>query len=247
VRELLPGPVSGGFYLVGWHGLFRTDDAGRTWTELGAGLPGSTADRLVNSPLGLLALAAGDIWVSRDGGRGWEVRQAGLPAGQLQAVGYAAERPSSLWAAGANHVFRTDDAGLTWQSIGRALPDGGTRIHRIAVDAGSIVLSTDHGLYRMREGGQHWEPLVDNLPGHIEAGPLVRDDRESSTLYVGFSVTPYAEIWRNSAEGGSALGQLGASELVGGGAFLGLLGVCAWVALRWLARRGRPRFTGGVA
>jgi photosystem II stability/assembly factor-like uncharacterized protein len=149
-----------------------------------------------------------------------------------------------VWVAGANQVFRSDDMGLTWRAAGRSLPDGGSQIHRIAIDSSSVVLSTDHGLYGIREDGQTWELLADNLPGHIQAGPLVRDQRELSTLYAGFSVTPYDETWRNAAAGSSALRRLGVSELAGGAAFLGLLGLFACLALQWLARRSHPRFTG---
>ena len=96
----------------------------------------------------------------------------------------------------ANAVFASEDAGSTWRRVGRALPEADTEIRGIAVDARDrehIVLSTHRGLYATHDGATTWDLLGDNLPGHIEAGPLVPDQKASVTLYAGFSVTPYQE------------------------------------------------------
>jgi photosystem II stability/assembly factor-like uncharacterized protein len=241
-RSLIAGAAPKTFYLVGWRGLFRTEHGGSTWSPLDTGLPNPTVTRLVvdpHTPETLMAVNGGDIWLSRDSGRGWEVRSAGLPAGQIQAAAFDPGRPDRLWAAGANQVFASDDAGSTWRRVGRPLPEAETEIRGIAVDAHDrthVVLSTHRGLYASRDSASTWDLLGDNLPGHIDAGPLVREKDESRTLYAGFSVTPYDEAWRTAAAGGSPLTRLAASEAVGGAAFILLVGLAAGLALRWLAR-----------
>jgi hypothetical protein len=34
------------------------------------------------------------------------------------------------------------------------------------------VISADRGIYPSEDGGETWSPKEDNLPIHIEAGPL---------------------------------------------------------------------------
>jgi hypothetical protein len=82
---------------------------------------------------------------------------------------------------------------------------------------------------------------------HLEAGPLLRDRHDAATLYAGFSLSPYSEMWRRAEQGGSLLAQIDPLSLVGGLAFLVLLIVLGIVATRWLTRRYRdgdvtPRF-----
>jgi photosystem II stability/assembly factor-like uncharacterized protein len=245
-RGLVAGASAGTFYLLGWRGLFRTEDAGATWSGVDSGLPDPTVTRLLvntRAPTTLLAVAGGDVWLSRDSGRRWESRRAGLPIGQIQAAAFDPRQAEGLWAAGANAVFASDDAGSTWHRVGNGLPEADTEIRGIAVgaeDRARIVLSTHRGLYASRDSAINWELLGDNLPGHIDAGPLEPEPGASTTLYAGFSVIPYEEAWRNAVSGGSPLSRLAASEVFGAAAFVALVGLAAGLALRWLAQRSRP-------
>lgn len=223
------------FYLAGWNGLFFSDDNGTTWTA--SSVTGSVT-MLIVSPAALVALADGRILVSQDSGHTWQSHSAGLPTAPAQALG---RDSSNLWIASAGQLYRSADLGTTWQVVGAALTDRDVHVRAIAASGPQIVLSTDAGLYLTRDSGVSWNLLSDNLPGHIEAGPLVADSQSPPTLYAGFSVTPYDEVWRAAASGSSALARLGASELLGAGAFLGLLVVLAVVALRLLAPTRTPR------
>src|SRR5262249_57843932 len=88
------------------------------------------------------------------------------------------------------------------------------------------------------------------------AGPLVRDPAEPDTLYAGFALTPYEEMWRMAVEGGSLLDRLDALSLAGGAAFLLVIALVAGVTLRRLGRHYRqpgatanwrsPRIDGSV-
>jgi hypothetical protein len=76
-----------------------------------------------------------------------------------------------------------------------------------------------------------------NLPIHLEARPLVRDPTEPNTLYAGFSLMPYAEVWRVAVEGGNLLARLDALSIAGGLAFFVLLLLLGGGAAAWLVRR----------
>jgi hypothetical protein len=244
-RALVPDTGPASFYLLGWDGLFHTDDAGATWSSSSAGLPGPVMHLLITPGGygGLLAIAGGDVWSSGDGGRTWEERSGNLPRGQLEALAIDADSPNHVWAGGANRTFESDNSGRTWTAVGRQLPDAGVRIHgimpRLGGDTNRLIVSTDRGLYLTRDAGATWDLLQDNLPAHIQAGPLEQDGRRPTTLYAGFSVTPYEEVWQNAALGSSALARLGGSELAGAAAFLLLLVLGAGAALRSLALRSR--------
>ena len=54
-----------------------------------------------------------------------------------------------------------------------------------------------------------------NLPVHLEAGPLIRDPHDAATLYAGFSLTPYGEVWRRADEGSNLLSQIDPISLRG--------------------------------
>ena len=56
------------------------------------------------------------------------------------------------------------------------------------------------------------------------------------TLYAGFALTPYDELWRMATKGGTMLGRLNAVSLAGGAAFLLVVALAAIAALRRLGR-----------
>jgi hypothetical protein len=108
----------------------------------------------------------------------------------------------------------------------------------VAGAGGAVVVSTDRGLY-YTAAGESWTLLVENLPAHLEAWPLVRDPVDRATLYAGFALVPYLELWRLAAEQRTPLDRIGPAGLVGGAAFFLLLGLAATAVLRALARRDR--------
>jgi hypothetical protein len=91
-------------------------------------------------------------------------------------------------------------------------------------------------VYRSQDAGGNWTLIEGNLPVHLEAAPLVRDPHDLDTLYAGFSLTPYDEIWRRAVEGSNLLSQVDPMSLAGGAAFLILLAVAAIYAVRRLLR-----------
>jgi photosystem II stability/assembly factor-like uncharacterized protein len=239
-RFIVPGAVPGRFYLTGARGLFRSNDYGRTWVRLGQTLPDApfSAIAVVSQPSEIVAcVIEGRLFTSADAGETWQLRNAGLPDGKIETV--AADLAGGrLWAAGADRLYRSDDAAQTWRPYGQPLPQPGTRVRGIAASADgvAIVLTTSRGMYRSTDAAQRWALMEGNLPVHLEAGPLVRDLHDSGTVYAGFSLTPYDEIWRRAVEGSNLLSQVDPMSLAGGAAFLILLAVAAAYAVRRLLR-----------
>jgi len=71
---------------------------------------------------------------------------------------------------------------------------------------------------------------------HLEAGPLTIDPHDSTTLYAGFALSPYPDIWRRAEEGSNLLSQADPVSLAGGAASLMLLIIGGWFAAKKLSR-----------
>lgn len=242
-RAIVVGAEPSRVYLIGRRDLFRSDDAGRTWRKLEHGLadgPEFTDLALTTHPREILyALADGQAWMSEDRGVSWQPRHRGLPAAGVDAISIDPAVPQRLWAAGEDRIYRSNDGGMQWQAVGEPLPEPGTSVRGIAVDpAGeTLVLTTHRGMFRSTDGAGTWGLLEGNLPVHLEARPLVRDPTHPGTLYAGYALMPYGEIWRMAIEGGNLLGKIDPVSLAGGLAFLLLLCLAGFYFARWLVRR----------
>jgi len=224
-------------YLAGERRVFASDDRGRSWSASDGGLPEATVTALVvvTQPQEIvLAVIQGGIWASRDGGASWQSRDAGLPRGRVEALA----SDSKLWVAASDQMFASEDYGVSWKPLGKPLPERDTSIRGIVVaDEGrTIVLATHRGVLRSTDNGQTWPLVEGNLPVHLEAGPLVRDPHDAKTLYVGFSLAPYTEMWRRAQGGANLLAQLDPVSLAGGAALLALLIVLGGFGVRRLIR-----------
>src|SRR5262245_26135739 len=241
-RLLVPGRHDR-VYLVGWRRVYVSDDWGISWNELAPPPPETAVTHMLVAPGDetVYALAGVRLWVTGPARGPWRPADAGLPHGAIDVVAADAREPRRLWATATGQVFRSDDNGETWKPWGRPVGESSLTVRGLAVSttAREIVLTTDRGLYRSADAGDHWELPGDNLPAHLEAWPLVRDPSASGTLYAGFALTPYAERWRLAAERTTTLARVGAIELAGSAAFFVLLGLGAAAALRWAWRHDR--------
>jgi photosystem II stability/assembly factor-like uncharacterized protein len=241
-RALVSGSNGRHVYLAGWAGLYRTDDWGDSWVNVGNGIVAEHVSA-VAAPLGpsddVYVLAGGRLWASADAGVTWHLRGEGFPPPALEVVTPDPSDSHSLWSVAAGQVFRTDDQGRHWRAVGVPVPEP-VVARAVAVVDNVILMATDRGLYRGSPGGARWSLASDNLAAHLEAGFLARDPRSPATVYVGFSLTPYDALWRRAAEGSGALSRLELVELAGGLAFLMLLLLAAVAAVRRLARTHYP-------
>jgi photosystem II stability/assembly factor-like uncharacterized protein len=246
-RAIIRSGGAGRVYLAGWTGLFRSDNWGVSWSSAAEGLPQqepATALLLMEgSPETLYAIVGGGIWASIDGARSWAKRGAGMSVSNLDALAVESRQPARLWAAGADRLFRSDDGGTNWLRVGRRLPEPNTTIHGITANEETIVITTDRGLYRTADHGENWTLITENLPAHLEAGPLVRDPLDPATVYAGFSLIPYGELWRRAADRDGGFARVSITSLVGAVIFLVIVALAAVAALRWL--RAYYRASGG--
>ena len=125
----------------------------------------------------------------------------------------------------------SDDLGSGWHSVDAAADETSAQ-HRGEPDATPPIAN-----YRSGDGGETWAPKEDNLPIHIEAGPLARDPNDAGIIYAVFSLMPYAEVWRMAIEGGNLLARIEPLSLAGGLSFCVLVLIGGGLAARHLSRR----------
>jgi photosystem II stability/assembly factor-like uncharacterized protein len=245
-RAIVRGSEPGRVYLAGWSGVYRSDDWGASWSDAADGLPPEPATALLavqGAPEILYAVVQGGIWISVDGARSWVRRGADMSSAGIDALTVGLRGPAGLWAAGGARLFRSTDGGASWQRIGQPLPQPNATVHAIAASEDAIVATTDRGLYRSVDRGEHWTLITDNLPAHLEAGPLMRDPVDPASLYAGFALIPYSELWRRAANHERALMRISLTSLIGGVVLLFLGAIGAITLLRWLGRYYRPPAT----
>jgi photosystem II stability/assembly factor-like uncharacterized protein len=242
-RAILPSREPSRVYLAGWSGLYLSDDWSASWSSAADNLPQEPATALLvvsGSPEILYAIVQGQIWASVDSARSWMRRGGGISPASADSLTADLRDPGRLWAAGGGRLFRSIDSGANWRRVGRPLPESNTTVNGITASGECIVVTTDRGLYRSVDSGESWTQITDNLPAHLEAGPLVRDPVDPVTLYAGFSLIPYPELWRRAADLEGALARFSVTSLVGGAALLIFVALAALAALHWLGRYYGP-------
>jgi photosystem II stability/assembly factor-like uncharacterized protein len=122
----------------------------------------------------------GGVWESRDAGRTWQPRSDGMPVGSIGALAVAPSAPRVLYAgtgeadmradiAHGNGVYRSDDGGAHWRSIGLANTFQIGRILVHPADADTLYVAAlghaygpnpERGVFRSRDGGRSWAKVL---------------------------------------------------------------------------------------
>ena len=141
-------------YLQGHSGTYRTDNGGDTWTEITEGLPSDFALAGTAHPHDSETMYVAPL-------QGGDLRCP--PEGKLR-------------------VYRTQDAGKSWQPMGKGLPQEnaymGVYRDGLVTDTlkpAGVYIGTNTGqLYVSADDGESWKLITQNLPPvcSIEAAVL---------------------------------------------------------------------------
>jgi photosystem II stability/assembly factor-like uncharacterized protein len=136
------------------------------------------------------------VWHSPDAGKSWVRHRVPFPLNsRIQAVAVHPTEPHTVFAGGDTGLFVSHNAGETWQRVGSEgdIPT----IWSLAidpVDPHTLFAGTrPAGVYRSRDGGQHWEHLSIAIAPECSIGtPFVTsvmvDGADHHTVWAGVEI-----------------------------------------------------------
>ncbi len=210
-------------------GLFRSDDRGKSWQPMRGlnehptratwlpGFGGLCAHSLLSdrrNPNRLwVGISAAGVFRTDDGGETWVAKNEGVTQGEgfcVHSLAHDPNRADVIYRQDHRGMYRSRDAGDSWQSIENGLPIGqlaeGIRCafgFPVEMDPGShsvyaLPLEGDNFrfppdgklcVYRTRDGGERWEPLSSGLPEdsytNVLRGAMAVDGLDPCGVYFG--------------------------------------------------------------
>jgi photosystem II stability/assembly factor-like uncharacterized protein len=170
-------------------GLFRSTDGAASWQPVTSGALAGGDDRLtdveihpLDPALMLVAASSDGVYRSLDGGATWTF-EAGAPA---EAIDHLAVDPvdrDGAYLATGGDLYRTQDAGETWQLLGDVAPDGVVTSLEVRGDGRLFVGTSEGRLLTSADHGQSLQEQAAPSPTSIQA--LAFDSASLARLLVG--------------------------------------------------------------
>ena len=183
-------------------GIYRSRDAGRSWRRLYESVDGEgrEVEALAVHPAGTLlaALASGELLLSRDNGKHWEIS---LPEPGAQALSLCVTATGALLYGTLEHgLLRSEDVGKTWQTVyTQAIHTGiafRSRVSAESTEAVPLYIGSDIGVSVSYDDGCSWRELS-CPPLHDLRHVLARQDHLLLTgIYTGAVEATSAQTWR---------------------------------------------------
>ncbi len=165
-------PVTPATLYFGTDRLYRTTDAGGTWTPIsgdlskGAGTIATIAVAPTATSTIYVGTSDGNVQVSRDTGATFTLATAGLPNRAVSKIVIAPDSASHALVVfsgfGTGHVFETRDAGASWHDITGSLPDAPA--YSIAFVGPTLVVGTEIGVFQSADDGATWAAGPPGMP-----------------------------------------------------------------------------------
>jgi hypothetical protein len=114
-------PGAGTVYASGEGAAYASSDGGASWTSI-TPIPGQFLVQLLaapTTPATLFAATSQGVFVSNDGGRSWTTAPTGLSGPTSVAISPA--HAETVYAMVVGQLYRSDDTGQTWRTIGAPL------------------------------------------------------------------------------------------------------------------------------
>jgi photosystem II stability/assembly factor-like uncharacterized protein len=205
-----------------WNGvILQSHDGGRTWRPVSQRPDESMSWRAIafapSDPATVYAgtsaffsagtfddrMAAGGIYVSRDGGASWTPANDALSQdANVTSLAVDPHDPQVVYAATGNHgLLKTTNGGQGWMAINQGLPASralSVVLHPVDASIVYAGLGTA-GLYRSTDGGATWQPSAAGLNPEASVSDIVFDPTAPQVMY---AADRFSGIYR-STDGGA--------------------------------------------
>lgn len=188
--------------------LWKTEDAGRTWSNLL--VDGYSVHPILASKTSAGTWYAGSLYgafKSSDRGAVW--RRLGLPLrdSKYESTVYRLEAdphtPGTLYTSTSEGLFKSTDDGERWNAIGAALPFAGAYLRTIAVDpvdSRIVYAAAQRGFWKSVDGGATWTSSNSGLG----TGPLGPEPYVWSLAVDPVTRVLYADVFHPGVGPGSS-------------------------------------------
>jgi photosystem II stability/assembly factor-like uncharacterized protein len=155
-------------------GLWKSTNAGETWSPINSGYTGDMATFLYVDPFLPANVYVGSnagVFQSVNAGATWTARNNGLPATGIVAMAVDPANSSKLWVsvnAPGGGVFRSTDAGFNWTA--RPLPVPFSTVATLTVLGSNVYAGWGNVPFRSSDDGVTWTiPYPDILPSSVQS------------------------------------------------------------------------------
>lgn len=192
VRALIVDPARPDTFYLGTSSgeVYVSRDGAKSWSNprYGTPFPNYIVDNLLLDREGNLWAACWGLWgggviaVSSDGGKTWERRDAGLEDFSVRAIAVDANDAKFVVAGGLTGVYRSTDAGRTWEKISDQI-----NVESLAIDPRSkdrIFVGTWRQGWRTDDGGKTWKHVADGMVLDTDMFHITIDPSQPDNVWV---------------------------------------------------------------
>lgn len=195
-------------------GVFKSTDAGNSWTASGNGLLVTSVNTIAldpDTPSTVYAGTSVGVFKSTDGGGSWTARNQGLTSASVNALAIDPKRPLTIYAGTGSFigppafvgagggVFKSTDGGASWASTAFNEKPSSIIVMSLAIDprkSQMLYAGTTGGFFRGLKGGRKWKgPTLTEPQPNLGAGAvnsIAIDPNDRATIHVARgAITPF--------------------------------------------------------
>jgi photosystem II stability/assembly factor-like uncharacterized protein len=204
VRALIVDPSSPDTFYLGTSGgeVYVSRDGAKSWASPRyLPFPNYVVDNLLLDREGKLWAASWGLWgggviaVSPDGGATWERRDAGLEDFSVRAIAIDPNDAKFVVVGGLTGVYRSTDAGKSWEKISDQINVESLAIHPANRDR--IYVGTWRQGWRTDDGGKNWKHIAEGMVLDTDMFNITIDPSNPDNIWVATCGWVY-----NSVNGG---------------------------------------------
>jgi photosystem II stability/assembly factor-like uncharacterized protein len=191
--QAITATKSGTLFVGTDYGLYRSNDAGKTWTQLEQGMFNQNIHVIAIDPKDediLYAGTSGGVFKTEDGGDHWTDwfdAASGLTNGEVNDLVIHPADSEILFAATEGGLFHSDDAGESWELLfdgeGVAKEMSVQLVRLSSVDPRDIYIASEHGMYRSNNDEKRWVPVWASQIANVLSMVSLKTDPEF--FYIG--------------------------------------------------------------